>query len=203
MAQRRFQNNPGEAPYGWIYCGSHNFSPAAWGRPLAKTVHPCTCSNTPLGCTLFISNYEVGLIFVEPPLNHGLKRLKFKPLTQKCTLDEGIQDSELQEKRLGLDKFVLPFHVPAPKYDVADQPATGRAIYNAVVSWRNDELAEESGSEDNPDLELENSEAEDSLNEMQPCSESEDSNIALPADLQMEEEYGETLWSQIDTIMLV
>ncbi|ORX40109.1 hypothetical protein BD324DRAFT_258111 [Kockovaella imperatae] len=41
---------------GWVYVGSHNFSPAAWGRPNLKKNPP----------SLTIANYELGIVFPLP-----------------------------------------------------------------------------------------------------------------------------------------
>lgn len=192
VAQRRFQSDPREAPYGWVYCGSHNFSPAAWGRPHAKAVHTCKCRKTTLGCSLLISNYEVGLVFVEPPPpNEGPRKLQFKPLAQKPDLDEGKIKSDMDDKTLGLDKFVLPFCVPAPKYVDVDQPATKRAMYNVAESFRRKLSLPESGLSTNSEIEMASSEADDEGDESQLCLES-------GAFSEVEEEYGGLLWSQVD-----
>ncbi|CAM6106184.1 unnamed protein product [Calypogeia fissa] len=193
VAQRRFQRHPKEAPYGWVYCGSHNFSPAAWGRPHAKAVHPCKCRKTTLGCTLLISNYEVGLVFVEPPPTEGPKKLQFKPLAQNPNLDESKVESDVHDRRLGLDKFVLPFCVPAPKYVEADQPATKRAMHNISESLRSKLPCQESDTSEVSDMEIASSEADEEGDESQLCLES--------AASQLEEEYGGVLWSQIDPFM--
>ncbi|ONK58693.1 uncharacterized protein A4U43_C09F15700 [Asparagus officinalis] len=63
VARRRFQSRTaGIPPFGWIYCGSHNFSPAAWGQVLL----PSSESNI-LGPRLHICNYELGVILIVPP----------------------------------------------------------------------------------------------------------------------------------------
>ncbi|KAJ4762189.1 forkhead-associated domain-containing protein / FHA domain-containing protein [Rhynchospora pubera] len=59
VACRRFQSRADGNSFGWIYCGSHNFSPAAWGQ----TLHP---SPSPLGPKLHICNYELGIVFLYP-----------------------------------------------------------------------------------------------------------------------------------------
>lgn len=194
MAQRRFLNHPGEAPYGWIYCGSHNFSPAAWGRPHTKAIHPCKCRKTALGCSLLISNYEVGLIFVEPPPDEASRPIQFKPLSQNPNLSETKKELKLDNRKLGLDKYVLPFCVPAPKYADVDKPATKRAMYGAMERWRSKQSPAESGSSEDSDVEMASSEPEDELEESQLAQESE-------ASVQLEEEYGGLLWSQIDPHM--
>jgi Tyrosyl-DNA phosphodiesterase len=64
VACRRFQSKVDRNSFGWIYCGSHNFSPAAWGQIL----HP---SSLPLGSKLHICNYELGIIFLYPERSLG------------------------------------------------------------------------------------------------------------------------------------
>ncbi|CAN0915962.1 hypothetical protein LINGRAHAP2_LOCUS29436 [Linum grandiflorum] len=58
VARRRFRSGTREEPsVGWVYCGSHNFSAAAWGR---------TISNSS-SAKLHVCNYELGIIFMFPP----------------------------------------------------------------------------------------------------------------------------------------
>ena len=53
---------------GWLYLGSANHSPSAWGRPLQRSVRPRLGSDAGLkdDC-LQIFNFEFGVLFVQPP----------------------------------------------------------------------------------------------------------------------------------------
>ncbi|CAI0547978.1 unnamed protein product [Linum tenue] len=62
VARRQFWRGTQEASVGWVYCGSHNFSAAAWGQ---------TISNSSSGPKLRVCNYELGIIFVFPPTDDG------------------------------------------------------------------------------------------------------------------------------------
>ncbi|WOH09985.1 hypothetical protein DCAR_0729446 [Daucus carota subsp. sativus] len=108
---RRFQSKIKASSCGWVYCGSHNFSAAAWGRPMSR---PGVVGriNAVLGSRLHISNYEVGVVFIVPPpdaLNH------------------------VNENKESLDDIALPFVIPAPKYKAYDRPATAQAMREALA----------------------------------------------------------------------
>ncbi|EFJ23310.1 hypothetical protein SELMODRAFT_415650 [Selaginella moellendorffii] len=116
VAQRRFKSPTSSQAFGWIYTGSHNFSPAAWGKYINKAARnddeyqpPCT--------RLHICNYELGIIFIDPP-----------PTYQ----DDGDSNTTKQQNHGGIHSFTLPFRVPAPKYSSLDRPATGSAIFQLV-----------------------------------------------------------------------
>lgn len=111
-----------DAPsFGWVYCGSHNFSAAAWGRPISNSIgsqaNGLEKVNSSLGTRLRICNYELGIIFIVAP-----------PETKGGTYRN---DSNL-------DDIVLPFVMPAPKYRPEDMPATRQAMKEALA-----ELAEQ------------------------------------------------------------
>ncbi|XP_043724117.1 uncharacterized protein LOC122671086 [Telopea speciosissima] len=114
VARRRFLSKTDSSSFGWIYCGSHNFSPAAWGRPLSYSSSPKadgavgTITSTQHS-KIHICNYELGIIFTIPPL----------------------------DRNMNLDDIVLPFVIPAPKYGPRDRPATAQAMKEALF-----ELAE-------------------------------------------------------------
>lgn len=107
-------------PYGWMYCGSHNFSPAAWGRPIwrARDWEAATDAGSVLGSSLHICNYELGIVLMEPPA------------------DEVSSKGKKESNRVGLDRFILPFKVPPPIYRESDRPATGRAMMEAYLEMR-------------------------------------------------------------------
>ncbi|KAJ8478713.1 hypothetical protein OPV22_022440 [Ensete ventricosum] len=105
VAQRRFQSGNGMFSFGWIYIGSHNFSPAAWGNTLLSSSE----SKAP---KLHICNYELGIVLIVPPP------------------DVSVTDGR---NRFNLDDFVLPFVMPAPEYQDGDRPATAQAMREACV----------------------------------------------------------------------
>lgn len=110
--------------FGWIYCGSHNFSPAAWGRTAVST------ASSP---RLHICNYELGILLIVPPSDTS----------------EGTAG-----KSFNLDDITLPFIMPAPKYQDGDRPATAQAMREAVAVLQRDKssvvVATEEVNEDIP-----------------------------------------------------
>ncbi|KAJ0113275.1 hypothetical protein Patl1_01352 [Pistacia atlantica] len=119
VARRCFQSRIDACSFGWVYCGSHNFSAAAWGRhissPSGTKANGPEKTNSSSNFLLHICNYELGIIFVFPPTE--------------------TRDSS------NLDDVVLPFVVPAPRYRPTDRPATGKAMKDALA-----ELTEEQRS---------------------------------------------------------
>ncbi|KAF8019142.1 hypothetical protein BT93_H3889 [Corymbia citriodora subsp. variegata] len=115
VAMRRFKSRASACSFGWVYCGSHNFSAAAWGRFISNQsgvkVNTPGRSNLDLK-KLHICNYELGILFVVPP-------------TETLARTKG--------SHIDLDNIVLPFVVPAPKYRSCDRPATAKAMREAVV----------------------------------------------------------------------
>ncbi|MBA0604357.1 hypothetical protein Godav_017023 [Gossypium davidsonii] len=99
---------------GWVYCGSHNFSAAAWGRPISSSVgiKASGLAQTNSTSRLHVCNYELGIIFVFPPTE------------TKCIANQN---------RTKLDDVALPFIVPAPKYGPKDRPATAQAMREALA----------------------------------------------------------------------
>lgn len=164
VARRRFMSKETMSSFGWIYCGSHNFSPAAWGH----TVYPSseikvngaavTSASKP---RLHICNYELGIILIVPPSD----------------ISKGTSG-----KSFNLDDVVLPFVMPAPKYQNSDRPATAQAMREAIAVLQRDvSLMEE--NEDIANEEEEVFEASDYFTE-----EKEEEKI-----------YAEMLWSQVDS----
>ncbi|PKU60534.1 uncharacterized protein LOC110114268 [Dendrobium catenatum] len=107
VARRRFQSSTSTSAFGWIYCGSHNFSPAAWGRLL-----PPSTVEAGSAARLRIFNYELGILLIVPP-------------PSKVEGDSG--------NLCNLDDFQLPFVMPAPRYCGGDRPATAFAMRGAVA----------------------------------------------------------------------
>ncbi|GFZ17280.1 clp ATPase [Actinidia rufa] len=173
IARRRFQPKEKDASsFGWVYCGSHNFSAAAWGRPMSnsfgiKSDRPMKM-NSVLGSRLHICNYELGIIFIVPP---------------------PIATGSPNHKSKSLDDIILPFVVPAPKYRPSDTPATALAMRKALAERERDMFMEEAAAagelmeEEIPDEEEEVFEATDYV-----TKEHED-----------EKAYAEMLWSQVDS----
>ncbi|XP_074311932.1 uncharacterized protein LOC141647583 [Silene latifolia] len=106
VARRRFKSKSG-ASFGWVYCGSHNISAAAWGRTVSNQSRSSSNGNSS-GSRLHVCNYELGCIFVFPP--------------------SGSKDSPPN-----MDDISLPFATPAPKYGPRDRPATMRAMSEALA----------------------------------------------------------------------
>lgn len=144
VAQRRFQSKTDASSFGWVYCGSHNFSAAAWGRPLPNTVdrkvNVNERSSSVLGSRLHICNYELGIIFTVPPSDRK---------------DNG------DEKHRNLDDIVLPFATPAPKYKPGDGPATAQAMREVLTEMDREMAAAIAISGECPDEEEEVLEAAD------------------------------------------
>lgn len=110
VARRRFQTKTGASSFGWVYCGSHNFSAAAWGRQISSSSSKVGVAETHHlhGSRLHISNYELGILFIVPPT------------------DESNKNSE------NIDDISLPFVMPSPKYCPNDRPATAKAMREAI-----------------------------------------------------------------------
>ncbi|KAJ1387765.1 Tyrosyl-DNA phosphodiesterase I [Sesbania bispinosa] len=121
VVRRCFWSRRDAPSIGWVYCGSHNFSAAAWGRQIsnpfgAKPDGPQK-GDPSVNSGLHICNYELGIIFTFPPTENN-----------DCP----------KVKNTKLDDIILPFVVPAPKYGSRDRPATKQAMREAM-----DELAEQ------------------------------------------------------------
>ncbi|KAI3943618.1 hypothetical protein MKX01_039246 [Papaver californicum] len=176
VARRRFRSKTGKSSFGWVYCGSHNFSPAAWGRPVAapsaertdKSARTTSCESS----RLHICNYELGIIFVVPP-----------------------SDKNSNSKSTDLDDIVLPFVVPAPKYRHCDRPATAKAMRDALAELG--EL-EKKNIENQAGEEMEETMA---LMEDEVLEEEEVVEMTnyVPEEKDEEKAYAETLWSQVDS----
>lgn len=113
VASRRFQHKE-DPSFGWVYSGSHNFSAAAWGRPLSNMLdgNANLRNSSVLGSRLHVCNYELGIIFMVPPPGR-----------------EGCENGKCKD----LDDIPLPFVMPAPKYRPMDRPATPQAVREALV----------------------------------------------------------------------
>ncbi|XP_061369912.1 uncharacterized protein LOC133312686 [Gastrolobium bilobum] len=120
VVRRRFWSRRDAPSIGWVYCGSHNFSAAAWGRQISNPFVPKPDGprkGVPsLNSGLHICNYELGIIFTFPPTENN-----------DCP----------KVKTTKLDDIILPFVVPAPKYGSRDRPATKQAMREVMA-----ELAE-------------------------------------------------------------
>ena len=78
---------------GWLYMGSHNFSPAAWGKPL-RSDQVSTGANTQ---HLWIANYELGVLRIEPP-GAEMDKSFWKGLAQQLGFRPGPLYSESGQK---------------------------------------------------------------------------------------------------------
>jgi hypothetical protein len=191
VAIRRFQHHPSEASFGWVYCGSHNFSPAAWGRPLARA----PANTIPVvGTALHISNYELGLIFVEPP-PHSDFSSDTNDSNSQVQVSKPVKGSEV----IGLDRFQLPFVMPPPRYQASDQPATGRAMYGILLELQNqcNTLEEVVDLEERlVEAEVESGESEH-IEDAEMVGKVEDVTVGQIKASQSEQQYAEALWSQM------
>ncbi|CAK9186870.1 unnamed protein product [Ilex paraguariensis] len=174
VARRRFQSKTDASSFGWAYCGSHNFSAAAWGRPLSDSLETkangAVRLNSVLGSRLHICNYELGIVFIVPPSDR-----------KGCP----------KPKNTNLDDIVLPFVMPAPKYRPTDRPATAQAMREAVAELTKQEMEKYLTAADAGEL------MEDEITE-------EEEEVLETTNYVVEEKeedkaYAETLWSQVDS----
>uniref|UniRef100_A0ACD5UR07 Uncharacterized protein n=1 Tax=Avena sativa TaxID=4498 RepID=A0ACD5UR07_AVESA len=115
VVQRRFRSRKGGHSFGWTYCGSHNFSPAAWGQPLRPPSKANTTDATRAvlsGPRLHICNYELGIILIAPP--------------------PGVSKKSNGRVHV-IGDISLPFVIPAPRYKHNDRPATPLAMREAMA----------------------------------------------------------------------
>lgn len=170
MGRRRFLSKKDGSSFGWVYCGSHNFSAAAWGRLLLD--RQSNGNSSVLGSRLHISNYELGIVFIVPPPDAA------------------------KENTENLDDIGLPFVVPPPKYRPTDKPANAQAIREALteLSEREKEINEAAAMaiDDNWMEEGEGEgeeEEEDVVAETLQC---------INREKEDEKAYADQLWSQVD-----
>ncbi|CAL5361703.1 unnamed protein product [Camellia sinensis] len=104
--------------FGWVYSRSHNFSAAAWGRPISNSLRTkavgAVKTNSVLGSRLHVCNYELGIVFIIPPSD---------------------ANGSPNHKSRSLDDVILPFVVPVPKYRPSDTLATKQAMREALAEW--------------------------------------------------------------------
>ncbi|PON71257.1 Tyrosyl-DNA phosphodiesterase I [Parasponia andersonii] len=135
VARRCFKSGRGVSSFGWVYCGSHNFSAAAWGRPVFNSFGTKADQEgrpkSSLGQRLRVCNYELGIIFI------------FAPTKTK--------DSAASGSNGNLDGIVLPFVVPAPKYGMRDRPATAKAMREVLAALTEKERKTDVEVEEVPD----------------------------------------------------
>eukprot|EP00736_Rhodelphis_marinus_P012931 Rmarinus@m.14592 len=133
--------------FGWLYTGSHNFSPPAWGR--MRKVQ----SDSP---RLFHSNFEIGVLFLEPPPQPTTgttaaaaaspapphpKTLPYQhqtPLTD--TSLSGDTDTSLAFLPSFCDRFPLPFHIPARPYEPQAEAATKKWVRKKIREERHQHM---------------------------------------------------------------
>ncbi|KAL3835435.1 hypothetical protein ACJIZ3_010171 [Penstemon smallii] len=170
VGRRRFQSKKDGSSFGWVYSGSHNFSAAAWGRPISDRQSDWNVRNdSVLGSRLHISNYELGIIFIVPP----------PVLAIDCV-----------EKDIGnLDNIVLPFIVPPPKYRPRDRPATAQAMREALNELRAIDEAVLATASELTEVEIPEEEEEEVLQTAQ----------LVTLEKEDEKAYADKLWSQVDS----
>ncbi|XP_010546119.1 PREDICTED: uncharacterized protein LOC104818293 isoform X2 [Tarenaya hassleriana] len=182
VARRRFTSRTNSSSsFGWVYCGSHNFSAAAWGQTIHRSsrskedesYNGVRSSSSGL-IKLRVCNYELGIVFVFPPPH-----------------DEETGSSHKNSERSELDDIVLPFAVPPPKYGPSDKPATGLAMREALA-----EVMEGSRSFDG---------AVEAMKEEEVAEEEEEEagergECVIIEEKEEEKTYAETLWrSHVDS----
>nr|KYP48979.1 hypothetical protein KK1_029279 [Cajanus cajan] len=174
VVRRCFWSGRDAPSVGWVYCGSHNFSAAAWGRQILNPFR--TKADAPqkedpsVDYGLHICNYELGIIFTFPPTENNI-----------CP----------EVKSTKLDDIILPFVVPAPKYGTSDQPATKQAMREAMV-----ELAEREREKHTEEEMMEELDDEEEYVELP--EELEATNY-VEQEKEEEKEYADILWSQVDS----
>ena len=172
MARRRFTSTRGlgSSSFGWVYCGSHNFSAAAWGQTISRSSRnnqDQSYNATRSVSKLRVCNYELGIVFVIPPPHEE---------TDSCDASK-------------IDDIVLPFIVPAPKYGGSDRPATGLAMREALAEFREGSRSVFGESEVEEVEEEEEDEAEAEVR----------GEFVAEEEKQEEKAYGEALWSQVES----
>uniref|UniRef100_A0A7N0ZQX6 FHA domain-containing protein n=1 Tax=Kalanchoe fedtschenkoi TaxID=63787 RepID=A0A7N0ZQX6_KALFE len=185
VAMRRFQSKTDTSSFGWVYCGSHNFSAAAWGRVVNTTERKRSVSDemqssrhNSTGLRLHICNYEVGIVFLFPP-----------PGSKNVILPFSKQDNA------NIDEIVLPFIMPPPKYKSWDRPATFQALREALIIERANQKYQLLPQDDV--LETEEEEIvmeEDSAGDI---IEAIENNFTV--ENEEDKAYAEELWSQVDS----
>uniref|UniRef100_J3LXH5 HIRAN domain-containing protein n=1 Tax=Oryza brachyantha TaxID=4533 RepID=J3LXH5_ORYBR len=171
VAQRRFRSRLGRHSFGWTYCGSHNFSPAAWGHILPPPkANPSEVRAVSSGPRLHICNYELGIILIVPPSS---------------------MSKQTSGRRREINDIALPFVVPPPQYKPGDRPATSLAMREAMAEasiLQSNDLVDLS---EDTDEDLPNEDNDDEhLIELSDCS---------PEEKEEEKIYAETLWEQVDS----
>ncbi|CAL9229514.1 unnamed protein product [Arabidopsis halleri] len=176
VARRLFTSTRGSqsSSFGWVYCGSHNFSAAAWGQTISRSSrNNQDQSHNAIGSVkkLRICNYELGIVFVFPP-----------PHEEMDSCD-----------RSKINDIVLPFIVPAPKYGWSDRPATGLAMREALAEFREGHRSFCGESEAEEEVEDEDEDEAEAEGRVEFVAEEEK---------QEEKAYAEALWSQVESSSL-
>ncbi|CAH8387494.1 unnamed protein product [Eruca vesicaria subsp. sativa] len=176
VARRRFTSTRGlrSSSFGWVYCGSHNFSAAAWGQTISRSSRnnqDQSHNAMRLVSKLRVCNYELGIVFVFPPPHEE---------TDSC---DGSK----------IDDIVLPFVVPAPKYGWSDRPATGLAMREALAEFREGSRSFFAETEVEEEVEDKEEEEED---ETEAAGTGE---FVAEEEKQEEKAYAEALWSQVES----
>ncbi|KAH6758631.1 hypothetical protein C2S51_018866 [Perilla frutescens var. frutescens] len=176
VGRRRFLSKKDGSSFGWVYCGSHNFSAAAWGRPMSHTSSSGNMrNNSVLGSRLHISNYELGIVFIVPPPD------------AVDSVKENIEN---------LDDIVMPFVVPPPKYRPTDKPASAQAIREALaeVSEQEKGISEAAAA-----LPIDGDWMEDGVTEQEEEEVLETTPQYVTREKEDEKAYADKLWSQVDS----
>ncbi|BFG32173.1 hypothetical protein CerSpe_184460 [Prunus speciosa] len=174
VARRRFHSRTDASSFGWVYCGSHNFSAAAWGRPIYSPfglkMNGLGNANSSLGQMLHICNYELGIIFTFPQTK---------------------TDGSALKKSTNLDEIVMPYVVPAPKYGPGDRPATRKAMREALAELTEQERERLIEAATTEEIMEENPEPDE--------DEVVEATDYVAEEKEEEKAYAEKLWSQVDS----
>ncbi|PVH35251.1 hypothetical protein PAHAL_7G135100 [Panicum hallii] len=170
VAQRRFESRSGGHSFGWTYCGSHNFSPAAWGQILSppSKANPTEARSAPSGPRLHICNYELGIILISPPPG---------------------KSKQASESRHRIESIALPFVVPPLRYKGSDRPATRLAMREAAAEACVLQSYDVVNLSDDTDEDVPDEDDEQEV-ELSDCSQQEKEEEKI---------YAEMLWGQVDS----
>ncbi len=117
-------NNSNQSGLGWIYIGGHNLSKSAWGVLSSTSTSTSTSlptedstaniqNNDQEGTSLFINNFELGVLFIQNPNNNYNNNSNSNSNRSRNTLANDIVHNILP---------ALPFPLNPSHYGENDQP---------------------------------------------------------------------------------
>ncbi|KDP22506.1 hypothetical protein JCGZ_26337 [Jatropha curcas] len=105
VARKRFQSKADARSFGWVYCGSHNFSAAAWGRPISnpfglRSDEPGKTNSSP-GLRLHVCNYEIDKPATKRALREALtEHIDREKLAESANLEEMTEEIPDEEEEV-------------------------------------------------------------------------------------------------------